>query len=434
MPDDLRDEAAILGQLTAAGVPPDAPDARISIGQAWLAECQLNDRQQPLSNLANAMTALESAPELADMFARDEMATAELLMRPVPGTEEAREPDQFRPRPVSDSDVSAAQRLLQIAGLRGLTRETTHQAIALRAGQRRFHPVRDYLESLEWDGIPRLPKWLSYYLGAEQTPYTAEIGRMFLITMVARIFEPGCKADYMMVLEGEQGIGKSTACAVLGGAWFSDALPDLTQAKDASQHLRGKWLLEVPEMHSLGRANSALLKSFITRTEERYRPPYGLREVLEPRQCVFIATQNLGEYLRDETGARRFWPVRVSAVDISALRHDRDQLFAEAVHRYREGEQRWPDRDFEALYVKPQQDARFETDAWEEAISPWLARLDPARTTIMDVAQGALNLAVERLGTQDQRRITACLTRAGWRQHKATGGKRMWVRAQELGI
>ena len=235
----------------------------------WLDLCMTNSKGVPIPNLANVMVALRSAPELRGMLSYDSMAYMQLLMHPVPSWDRglrSRPLEEFLPRPVTDEDVGALQEWLQIAGLQRIGKDTTHQAVDMRAKENSVHRVKDYLSSVYWDRRPRVQHWLSTYLGAEITPYTNGVGTMFFVALVARIFKPGCKADYMLVLEGPQGARKSTACSIIGGEWFSDNLPDVTGGKDVSQHLRGKWLIEIAEMSA-----RAVLKMRLSRRLSRGR-------------------------------------------------------------------------------------------------------------------------------------------------------------------
>ena len=385
----------------------------------WLDDCIKNETGKPVPNLANALIGLRA--EMTDTFAYDEMASVTMLMRAVDGTSTG-----FSPRPCTDVDVGIVQERLQHAGLARISSDTSHQAVNIRAAECGFHPVRDYLKKLVWDGKPRINKLFPAYFGSASSEYTAAIGGMFLIGMIARIFEPGCKVDHMVVLEGAQGTLKSTACRILGENYFSDSLPDVSTGKDVAQHLRGKWLIEVSEMHAMGRAEAALLKAFITRQIERYRPSYGRKEVIEPRMCVFIGTTNKNNYLRDETGGRRFWPIKAGKIDVAALTRDRDQLFAEAVHNYNNGAGWWPDKDFERTHIAPEQSARYEADAWEESITDFLKT--NTKVTLGQIAKDALHIDTPRLGRAEQNRIIAALERIGWeRKPKDWQGKTFWM-------
>jgi 5S rRNA maturation endonuclease (ribonuclease M5) len=389
-------------------------------------------------NAGNILLALQTEPELKGAFVYDEMLCTELLMRPL-----FKDDPNFKPRPVTDADVTAVQAHLQWFGFRKLGKDTTHQSVDKVARENSFHPVRNYLDSLKWDGLERLLGWLHTYLGATQDDYTVGIGTMFLIGMVARILRPGCKHDHMIVLEGDQGSLKSTACGILAGQYFSDNLPDIT-GKECSQHLRGKWLIEVAELRAYSRAALDQFKEFLVRDVERYRPPWGRKEVHEPRQCVFVGTTNKTLYLRDETGNRRFWPVRVGTINLEKLRRDRDQLFAEAVWRFKNGETWWPTAEFERKTIAAEQEARFEADAWETPIKRYLGGLTTKKTTVYQVAMGALGFEgdrplvvpnepqpargtpINRLGTADQRRIAAILTHLGWEPKKRSTSNRWW--------
>lgn len=390
------------------------PGSKQGNGPVWIEQC-LQEKGKPLNVLANALIALRQDPLLSDAFALDEMLQAPLLMKPLRPEIDSK---SFKPRPLSDYDVTEAQEILQRAALKRIGKDVMHQAIDRRAYECRFHPARQYLNSLTWDGTKRVSNWLSLYLGATQNAYAQAVGRMFLVSMIARVYQPGCKADYMLVLEGPQGARKSTACAILGGPWFSDNLPDVTGGKDVCLHLLGKWLIEIPEMSAVSKAEAAHLKAFITRTHERYRPPYGRKEVLQPRQCIFIGTTNQSIYLRDETGGRRFWPMTIGKIDSDALRQDRDQLFAEAVHLYLQSEPWHPTSDFEQKFIRPEQDARFEVDVWEEAIRAFLDEYQPKSLLVGDLLEKALHIDKEHRSTRSQRRVTSILQRLEWRRLK----------------
>jgi hypothetical protein len=287
------------------------------------------------------------------------------------------------------------------------SKDIYEDVLAVAARENSCHPIREYLDTLKWDHCERLKTWLCYYLGAEHSSYVETIGRAFFVVLVARIFKPGCKQDYMLILEGPQGAFKSLACETIAGEFFSDHLPDLREGKDVSQHLQGKWLIEVAELSALSRAEAAHMKAFITRRVECYRQSYGRREVIQPRQCIFIGTTNDEYYLKDPTGGRRFWPVKIGSIDLEALAADRDQLFAEAVHLFKAGARWWPDKEFEARYIAPEQEARYATDPWLEPIIRYLA--GKHKTTVTQVARDALCIEASRIGTLDARRITDVL-------------------------
>ena len=391
----------------------------------WLRRCQFGTRKAALANVFNARIALENDPVTQHLLGFDEMLQTAVLFHE-PGA-----PDQVfqEPRPLQDIDVIRMQIRMQEQGLMTMGLDSVRNAVDEVARGNSYHPLRDYLEGLEWDGVKRINVWLISKLGCEPTPYAQRIGEMFLISMVARIMQPGCKADYMVILESPQGEMKSLACRTLAEPWFSDSLPDIsTSAKDASLHLRGKWLVEISEMHAFSRAEANHLKSFISRQEERYRPPYGHQDIIEPRQCVFIGTTNKDIYLLDETGNRRFWPVKTGvmfAINIAGLREDRDQLFAEAMVAFREGRAWWPDADFEVKEIRPQQDSRYDEDAWIEKAAPFLKA--SVHATVGDVAREALHIPIERLGRREQVRIINILKTLGWQSgRRGPNGERRY--------
>lgn len=375
----------------------------------WLACCHQTDKGKPENNQFNAIVAVDHAPHLKQCLYYDEMSCLPVLR-------------QSEPRAYTDDDTTVIQKWMQDRGLRRISRDNVHYAVDNYARRHRVHPLRDYLDKLEWDGRERLDEWVITYLGVADKPHARIAGKCFLIAMVARIYKPGCKADYMVILEGPQGKLKSTACNVLAGdEYFSDNL-SLDNRKDTAVHLRGKWLIEISELHAFRKKESSELKAFLTQRQERYRPFYGRHDVMEPRQCLFIGTSNKDAYLHDETGGRRFWPLKCGTIDIDSLRRDRDQLFAEAVHRFKANEPWWPDPAFEEEHMRPEQELRYEDDAWTPAVKDFI-QLN-ARVTVAEVAR-AIGLPLERITKAEQMRIAQILQQLGCARQKS-GHDRWW--------
>ncbi len=294
------------------------------------------------------------------------------------------------------------------------------------------HPVRAYLRPLEHDGTLRVDRWLADYLGADPTPYTLAVGRWWLISAVARVMIPGCKADHVLILEGAQGRRKSTALRTLvGDAWFSDTPAEIGD-KDAFLAMRGRWVIELAELDALSRTEASKAKAFFSSPTDTYRPPYGRQTITTARQCVFAGTVNHGSYLRDETGARRFWPVEVARrgpIDLDRLAADRDQIWAEARDLFAQGSRWWPEHEHEHTAARAEQDTRYQGDEWEAKVASFASPFadSPNGVTVGAVLAGALDVPADRWTLADQRRVGACLGRLGLvRVQRRTAGVRSW--------
>ena len=384
----------------------------------------LNSRNLPYSNVANVLTVLRTRPEWQGIASLDRMAAKIMLLKPIPDVS-GRRSNAFEPRQLIDADVVKAVEWLQHNDLPSIRKEVVGDAISIIAEEHSHDPLEDKLRSLQWDQVPRIDRWLQDYCGAqinETQPeaYLRAVGRCWLIGAVARALRPGCKMDTALVLVGPQGIGKSTLGHILAyGEWFSDALPPV-HSKDASDHLRGLWLIEFGEMAAARRAEIEDFKAFMTRTEERFRPAYGRFEISYPRRNVFFGTSNKDAFLRDETGNRRFWPVTVTSLDIARLEADRDQLWAEAVHAFDAGE-RWHLTDDESRLALVQQNAFTMVDERAEELSRKL--MGRQKTTALECLD---LLGFQQRGKAQQKEVTDMLKSLGWSK-QTNGTYRYWV-------
>jgi predicted P-loop ATPase/5S rRNA maturation endonuclease (ribonuclease M5) len=389
----------------------------------WRAKL-LEGRQGPLALEANVVVALRYAPEFSGRLRFNELSQT-VECRALPW----RRGEAWRPwTDVDDTELAV---WCQHCGIR-VKPPTCTPPVLLVARGTLHHPVRSYLGGLAWDGTERLGDWLNTYLGVayqdgRHMAYVQGAGRKVLIQAVARVMEPGCQADYMLLLEGPQGIGKSSAVRALAKNpdWFADEIADLG-SKDAAQDLRGKWIIELGELAAMKRAEIERIKAFIPRRTDHYRPSFGRWSQDFPRQCVFFGTTNSDSYLQDETGARRFWPVKATRIDLEGLRRDVDQLWAEAVAAYRAGERRWLDSETERIAVE-QQAERSVGDPWEDTLLDWASRR-VLGFTVAEALKEALQVPLERQDQTAMNRVARTLKAHGWKRvHRREGTRWKWV-------
>lgn len=388
-----------------------------------------SDKGAVMAHLANVLLILAHDPPVAGMVGYNEFTSEHLMMRaPPPAEDGAEEMPGPYPRPWGPEDTALVQAYLQRIWAGRINLQTVEQAMMTVSRQNRFHPVRDWLGSLKWDGRSRIDGWLVNAFACKNTKFHRSIGSKFLIAAVRRIRRPGTKFDQLLVLEGEQGIGKSrTLEALFGREWFTDTMPDDLASRDAALALLGVWGLELGEIEQLIRSEVETVKAFLSRAVDRYRPPYGKSYVERPRQGVLIGTTNARDYLRDSTGNRRIWPVWCDAADPEWVRIHRDQLWAEAAHREMAGEAIWIENTEDHQTAVSAQAKRLTEDVWTDAIRTW--SVGKIEMTTASVLSECLQIPRERQTRREQMRCAAILRAEGWDQSiESVGGKttRLW--------
>jgi predicted P-loop ATPase len=371
-------------------------------------------RGEPYANLDNAISVMQGHPRFAgriwyDTFHQDIFTSW----------------DTTEPRQWVDSDrVRVAAVFQREFGLVKFGDELIEKTVIAVAQENQRDELRDWLKSLRWDGTPRLDDWLQRSVGASADEYHTAIGRNFIISMVARGLMPGCKVDTMLVIEGAQGAGKSRLLAILGGKYYAE-LTESLDTKDFFVVLQGKWLLEIAELDAFRRTDVTRIKQALSSQQDRCRLPYAKRATDLPRRVVFAGSTNETEYLRDATGARRFWPLTVASIDHEWLHINREQLFAEAVDAFNNKASWW---DIPVEAAKAQADERRETDAWEPVIAEWcIGHYD---VLVSEVLTG-IGVDISRQDKTAQMRIANIMRTIGYRKDRIyRGGKQVrgWVR------
>lgn len=391
---------------------------RLSVTGRWLDwGLELSGNGAPICNLNNAVTVMERDEALRGLLWFDEF-----LQRPLTVGVDG------QPREWTGPDCDNLQLHMQrYVGLQRMGLDTIKGAVRVMMYRDIRNSVKTWTESLTWDGIDRLTLFMSTVFGAEDTAFVRAVSRNFWISMVARIYQPGCKVDNMVVFEGSQGTGKSTALNIIGGDWFTEQQESAQDSKKFAEILQGKLIVEISEMDSFGRAEITSVKRIITCRVDRYRVPFDTEARDFKRQGIMAGTTNKDDWNQDETGARRFWPIACRRVNLDYLAEAREQLFAEAVAAFKAGEKWWLVPGDEAEH---EQRSRFDADPWAATIDEWLT--GRTRVAAEAIATDCLGFDIKNVDRGIHKRLAKILRSLGFDRVKSPvreGGKqrRYWV-------
>jgi predicted P-loop ATPase len=429
----------------------------------WTAKMDTSDKGKPIGSIGNVTIIIENHEAFKDLLAYDERRGKAILLRVPPWSEN----DDSAPRDLEDHDGTAFARWLTEHQRLNAGADVCLRAMALVSRNKSFDSFREHLEALPaWDGIPRLDRWLIDYAGATDihgdfdSRYIRSVSAKFVISLIARTLPcpehwapgdsgPGCKVDTLLILEGPQGFMKSSLLkALVGRKFFADDLPDL-ESKDARDYLRGPALIEISELGAFDRKTVNRIKSFLVQCYDRFRAAYEKMTVDYTRRNVFAGTTNDDQYLRDWTGNRRYWPVRVTKkCAIKEFLAHRDQILAEAIYRYKQGEKWWLD-DHEEVIAQVEQSARREDDSWVEKIinglkdgvkrrgplglvggptkSEWAIQPSPESVSVAEILEYVLTIPASAVNRSHEMRIANIMRDLGWiRKRLNSDGNRSW--------
>lgn len=361
------------------------------VNDDWITKLEVDRKGKYYGTIDNILLILENDPYLKGKIGYDDFEKCEVAIKDLPW----RKINTLTRRLIDKDDSNIRHYLEKIYQISNLAK--TRDAMEVLSIKTSFHPVKDYLKSVVWDGVPRLDTLLVDYQGAEDSEYTRMVTRKALVAAVARVFNPGVKFDHVLSLIGDQGLKKSSLIAALGKQWFTDSFSTI-EGKESFEQLQGVWLVEIAEMAALAKAEVEKIKHFISKRDDRYRVAFGRRVEKFPRQCIFFVTSNKFDFMKDSTGGRRFWPVRINVVaptkDVfkDLVDEQLNQVWAEAVQLYKKKETLYLPENMVELAKKIQKD-HTEEHPWTGLIQQYLDTKLPATWNSMNLYERRAFLA-----------------------------------------